>query len=125
MKILALNDTHDSVQLFIDHLRQSDLAHTVVTDSWPAYDSELLEETDFILLNFKKSIDFDELILLRHATKLPILIIAPIQDEATLVSLYIAGIDDHLVQPVSYPLLDAKLRVWQRWVERLASILYN
>jgi len=124
MKILALNDAPDSARLLIDHLRQIDYEHIVVTASWPAYPSALLEDTDLILLNLYNGVDFDELVRLRRATKLPILLIAAIEDERSLVLLYAAGVDDHLVQPVSYPLLDAKLRVWQRWVVRLASILF-
>jgi DNA-binding response OmpR family regulator len=62
---------------------------------------------------------------LRQATRLPILLIAPALDETTLVQLYAMGLDDHLPAPHSTPLLAAKLRAWERWIERVASVLYN
>jgi DNA-binding response OmpR family regulator len=133
MKILMLSDDSDSAHALLEHLQQTGSEHSVTSSTWPDYaPSRLksrLQEVDFILLNihnfnFHDRAELNSLVRLRQRTRLPIFLIAPIEDEETIVQVYASGIDDHLVSPVSPALFAAKMRVWQRVVMRL-TLHYN
>lgn len=115
MRILLVGDNSGSARFLVDHLYQMGNEYQVNVVPWSLCTSSEVSETDLILVNDYKNGDCEKLVQLRRRTNLPILLISTIEDDETLVQLYASGVDDHLVQPISYPILSAKLRVWQRW----------
>ncbi|MCC6454694.1 MAG: hypothetical protein IT328_07105 [Caldilineaceae bacterium] len=125
MRILMLSDELDSAEELADQVSQADDDYTINLAAWPAYSPALLGNADLIVLHVHNFVDPKRIVRMREITKLPILLLSAIGDEELLARLYAAGIDDYLGLPVSCPLLCAKLRVWQRWVVRLTTVLYH
>ncbi len=115
MRILLVGDNSDSARFLVGQLYKMGNEYQVDVITWSSCVSGALNETDLVLINDFKSGDCEKLVQLRRRTNLPIFLISTIQDNGTLAQLYAYGVDDHLVQPISYPILSAKLRVWQRW----------
>jgi DNA-binding response OmpR family regulator len=125
MRILMLSDELDSAEELANQVNQAGDDYTINLASWPAYSPALLGNADLIIVHAHDIVDRKRIVRMREITKLPILLISAIGDEEFLARLYAAGVDDYLGLPVSYPLLLAKLRVWQRWVVRLITVLYH
>lgn len=124
MKILVIGDNSSLANAAANQLRQI-REYSIVTTAWPASDLEHLPGIDLLVIYTDHDLDLVALRRLRFTTRLPILLIAPPVDDLTVVQFYAAGVDDHLVAPVSQELLAAKLRVWERWLTRLASAHYH
>jgi CheY-like chemotaxis protein len=122
--------------LLAEHPAEHPAEHNVTIVPFPLaidtgdFDPAPLRDVDLILLDLSTTVPatdslFANFAVLRQTTRLPILLVAHTVDEATLVRFYAIGLDDHLPPPHSAPLLAAKLRAWERWVERVASALLN
>ncbi len=125
MRILLVGDNSDSAGFLVDQLYQMENEYQVNVVTWSLCTSSAVNETDLILVNDYERGDCEKLVQLRRRTNLPVFLIATIQDDGTLAQLYASGVDDHLVQPISYPILSAKLRVWQRWTMRSVTKLLH
>ena len=125
MKILILSDDASLAEAVVRQVCEVSDEYTTLRSSWPNDDASLIGTVDFLLLCPSQSPEPETVRHLRRATKLPILLVAPPMTDNEIVDLYAMGVDDHLVAPVSLELLAAKLRVWERWVERLATVLYH
>lgn len=125
MRILILSEPPNFAQEIASHLNQAQDEFAVTTALWPLDTPTLLEDADLLLIHINSLIHHQHVMQLRRKTRLPIFLLANIEDEEFLSLLYASGIDDHLALPVCYPLLLAKLRVWQRWIERLSSVLFH
>jgi len=123
MKILLIGDDPNSFQVIIEHLNQLGCNYQFDRGSWSLYNADLLNEIDLVLVNEYHVADSGKLARLRQQTSQPIFLLSTAQDDEILAQLYAVGVDDHLVLPVSYPILAAKLRVWQRWIVRSSSML--
>jgi DNA-binding response OmpR family regulator len=125
MRILVLSDHPDSASELAKQVYQEQNEYTINTTSWPSFSPTLLDNMDLLLIYVRNIIDCRQVVKLRRITTLPILVVSPIEDEELLASLYAVGVDDHLALPVSYPLLLAKLRVWQRWIVRFSNAIFH
>jgi two-component system OmpR family response regulator len=125
MRILVISDDPDSAGELAEQVSQSGGEYSVNIASWPTYSPALLGDADLLLIHVHNVVSRNRIIKLREISKIPILLLSSIGEEEFLACLYAAGVDDYLALPISYPLLFAKLRVWQRWVVRLATVLYH
>lgn len=125
MNILILSDAPDLSEAVVAQICEASNDYKTLRSSWPNYDASLIGDVNLLLLCLNDSPEPETMRHLRRATKLPILLVAPTLADSEVVELYAMGVDDHLVSPVSPALLAAKLRVWERWVARLATTLYH
>ena len=125
MNILILSNDADLSEAVAKQICEANNEYKTLRSPWPNFEASLIGNGDLLLLCLRKSPEPESLRQLRQATKLPILLVAPTLADSEVVELYAMGVDDHLISPISPELLAAKLRVWKRWVARLAMVLYH
>ena len=115
-KVLIVSNQQTTGPLWVFSLQQQNL--NVVLESNPANSVARWEAEipDLLVLdvNLPEAATLDLIKNLRAETLIPILLLTPFRSEKHILEAYQAGVDDHLVKPVSPSLFQAKIKVWLR-----------
>ena len=120
-KVLIVSNKQNTGPLWVFSLQQQKLTAVMEPNPSNALQRWEKEVPDLILLDLNlPNVSTLELIRsLRREMLIPILLLTSAWREEEVLEAYAAGIDDHLLKPVSPSLLQAKIKVW---LKRSASI---
>ena len=120
-KVLIVSNKLTTGPLWVFSLQQQKLNAAIEPNPSNALQRWEKEIPDLILLdlNLPKESTLDLIKSLRREMLIPIVLLASAWREEEILEAYQAGIDDHLLKPLSPSLLHAKVKVW---LKRAASV---
>ena len=117
-QVLLLTDNIDAMAVWLSELHQVEKPYLITLAPLDPTVNSQVADYDVIIIQADASTMSDAVEIFKHLygmTEAPLLFISSVDDEARIVEVYEAGVDEYIVMPINLFLFHAKLVAWLRW----------